>query len=253
MLAVLEDALPSLHIAAASWAMYVLHSGSHSYPVITLLLVAAKNFQFHPHFVTVSPPPHSNHPCNIFNTPPHTHRPNYSGPGVHVWVPSAVDMEALGHLLLSLCVPGTVVLLNGHLGGGKTAIARGMVRAFCGDPDLFVPSPTFLLNLTYQEDTAHEPSSNGQQQQKQGEQQQKQQQQVKQQQQGQQQGQQQQQQQQEGGVKSRGQCIHHMDPYRLGNAGERRCLPAPPSSVSPLSVAPLWMSPCQCRHHDRPD
>jgi tRNA A37 threonylcarbamoyladenosine biosynthesis protein TsaE len=65
-------------------------------------------------------------------------------------------MEALGYLLHSLCVPGTVILLSGHLGSGKTAIARGIVRAFCGDPAMFVPSPTFLLNLTYQEDTAHD-------------------------------------------------------------------------------------------------
>jgi tRNA A37 threonylcarbamoyladenosine biosynthesis protein TsaE len=65
-------------------------------------------------------------------------------------------MEALGNLLHGLCIPGTVVLLSGHLGSGKTAIARGIVRAFCQDPDMFVPSPTFLLNLSYQEDTAHE-------------------------------------------------------------------------------------------------
>jgi tRNA A37 threonylcarbamoyladenosine biosynthesis protein TsaE len=65
-------------------------------------------------------------------------------------------MEALGCLLHSLCVPGTVILLSGHLGSGKTAIARGIVRAFCGDPAMFVPSPTFLLNLTYQEDLAHD-------------------------------------------------------------------------------------------------
>lgn len=154
---------------------------------------------------------------------------SYSGPGVHAWIPSAADMESLGHLLLSLCCPGTVLLLSGHLGGGKTAIARGLVRAFCGDPDLFVPSPTFLLNLSYQEDTAHEPASSsgggsgdaGQQQQQQGDGQQgnaEQQQQAN----GQQQGEQQdgQRQQQQGGVsgRARGRCVHHMDPYRLGNA-----------------------------------
>jgi tRNA A37 threonylcarbamoyladenosine biosynthesis protein TsaE len=79
-----------------------------------------------------------------------------AGAGVHAWIPTAAAMEALGCLLHSLCVPGTVLLLSGHLGSGKTAIARGIVRAFCGDPAMFVPSPTFLLNLTYQEDLAHD-------------------------------------------------------------------------------------------------
>jgi hypothetical protein len=37
-------------------------------------------------------------------------------------------------------------------------------------------------------------------------------------------------------MKSRGQCIHHMDPYRLGNAGEWR---------SVLSSKPLLH--CCCR------
>lgn len=92
------------------------------------------------------------------------------------------------------------MLLSGHLGSGKTAIARGIIRAFCGDPSMFVPSPTFLLNLSYQEDTAHELS---------------QQQQLDQQQQQHANGdvamQDQQQQQQKVGS-----SIHHMDPYRLG-------------------------------------
>ncbi|WIA23950.1 hypothetical protein OEZ85_013589 [Tetradesmus obliquus] len=140
----------------------------------------------------------------------------YSGAGMHAWIPTAAAMEALGCLLHSLCIPGTVLLLSGHLGSGKTAIARGIVRAFCGDPAMFVPSPTFLLNLTYQEDTAHdkdEPTQEQQQQQPDQQQQQPDQQQLQQPEQQQQQPDQQQQQQQQ---QQQGRCIHHMDPYRLG-------------------------------------
>ncbi|WIA44461.1 hypothetical protein OEZ86_007208 [Tetradesmus obliquus] len=147
----------------------------------------------------------------------------YSGAGVHAWIPTAAAMEALGCLLHSLCIPGTVLLLSGHLGSGKTAIARGIVRAFCGDPAMFVPSPTFLLNLTYQEDTAHEKDEPTQEQQQQPDQQQQQPDQQQQQQQPDQQQPDQQQQQlqqqpdrQQQQQRQQGRCIHHMDPYRLG-------------------------------------
>ena len=59
--------------------------------------------------------------------------------------------------------PGSVVLLNGHLGAGKSTISRGFVRAACRDPILDVPSPTFLLCLTYKEDLGHEPELRQQQ------------------------------------------------------------------------------------------
>ena len=112
----------------------------------------------------------------------------YSQADCHAWVPSADAMEELGMSLLNLCVPGTVICLNGHLGTGKTSIARGAVRAFCQDPNMFVPSPTFLLNLSYTQDTGHEPrpdpsatSSSGL-------------------------------------THQHAKSIHHMDPYRLGKA-----------------------------------
>lgn len=31
----------------------------------------------------------------------------YSGDGVHAWIPSAAEMEELGYLIHSLCIPGT--------------------------------------------------------------------------------------------------------------------------------------------------
>ena len=52
--------------------------------------------------------------------------PSYSGPGLHVWAPSAEAMEQLGVSMQQggLGVPGTVVCLNGHLGAGKSTISR---------------------------------------------------------------------------------------------------------------------------------
>ena len=86
---------------------------------------------------------------------------SHSGAGVHVWLSDAAAMERLGAALLMLCAPGTVLLLQGHLGAGKTSIARGLVRAFTRDPGMFVPSPTFLLCLTYEEDNAHRSAAGG--------------------------------------------------------------------------------------------
>eukprot|EP00967_Tisochrysis_lutea_P118748 scaffold193230_cov18-Tisochrysis_lutea.AAC.1 len=109
--------------------------------------------------------------------------PSYSGEGCHVWVPSAEKMEQLGMHLQglecrlvpsalhnernALLQPGTVVLLSGQLGSGKTSIARGCIRAWCRDPHMHVPSPSFLLNLTYQQDRGYEQQNVEQQQQQQ--------------------------------------------------------------------------------------
>lgn len=46
--------------------------------------------------------------------------------------------------------PGDAVLLDGPLGGGKSALARAMLRALLADPALHVPSPTFTLVQTYE-------------------------------------------------------------------------------------------------------
>jgi len=43
---------------------------------------------------------------------------------------------------------GDVLFLEGTLGAGKTAFARSLIRALCGQ-DIDVPSPTFNLLLTY--------------------------------------------------------------------------------------------------------
>ncbi|WP_295811517.1 tRNA (adenosine(37)-N6)-threonylcarbamoyltransferase complex ATPase subunit type 1 TsaE [uncultured Nitratireductor sp.] len=45
--------------------------------------------------------------------------------------------------------PGDVLALKGDLGAGKTTLARSIVRALAGDPDMDVPSPTFTLVQSY--------------------------------------------------------------------------------------------------------
>lgn len=45
---------------------------------------------------------------------------------------------------------GDVVCLSGPLGAGKSALARGLIRRAVGDESVDVPSPTFLLDLTYE-------------------------------------------------------------------------------------------------------
>jgi len=57
--------------------------------------------------------------------------------------------EAFGARLAARVGAGDVVLLQGDLGAGKTALARAMIRAVVGDPDLEVPSPTFALVQPY--------------------------------------------------------------------------------------------------------
>lgn len=83
--------------------------------------------------------------------------PERYSPGFHVWAANEADMEALGWALQHSCAsPGSVLALSGHLGCGKSTLSRGFVRAFVRDPLLEVPSPTFLLCLSYQDDTSYE-------------------------------------------------------------------------------------------------
>ena len=67
-------------------------------------------------------------------------------------LPDAPATEKLGAALAALVRAGDMVALRGDLGAGKTTLARGLIRALSGDPQLIVPSPTFTLVETY--DTA---------------------------------------------------------------------------------------------------
>eukprot|EP01006_Ploeotia_vitrea_P066294 TRINITY_DN94685_c0_g1_i1.p1 TRINITY_DN94685_c0_g1~~TRINITY_DN94685_c0_g1_i1.p1 ORF type:complete len:677 (+),score=61.50 TRINITY_DN94685_c0_g1_i1:99-2129(+) len=68
---------------------------------------------------------------------------------------SAEDTERFGWLLSRLARPGDVVTLSGELGAGKTCIARGFIRDFFRNPLLDVPSPSYLLSLSYADDKAY--------------------------------------------------------------------------------------------------
>lgn len=62
---------------------------------------------------------------------------------------------ALGAELAATLQPGDLLILEGDLGAGKTALARAIIRTLANDPALDVPSPTFALVQPY--DTAKGP------------------------------------------------------------------------------------------------
>ena len=56
----------------------------------------------------------------------------------------------LGRRLAGALRPGDLLLLQGDLGAGKTALARSIVRSLMADPRLDVPSPSFALVQPYE-------------------------------------------------------------------------------------------------------
>lgn len=58
--------------------------------------------------------------------------------------------STLGAVLADRAGPGTVILLSGPIGAGKTHLARAFIRARIG-ADIEVPSPTFTLVQTYED------------------------------------------------------------------------------------------------------
>ncbi|UXN74113.1 tRNA (adenosine(37)-N6)-threonylcarbamoyltransferase complex ATPase subunit type 1 TsaE [Devosia sp. A8/3-2] len=64
-------------------------------------------------------------------------------------LPDDAATSAPGAELATTLVPGDLVILEGDLGAGKTALARAIIRAPAGDPALDVPSPTFALVQPY--------------------------------------------------------------------------------------------------------
>lgn len=56
----------------------------------------------------------------------------------------------LGRRIAAVLRPGDLLLLEGDLGAGKTALARAIIRSLMTDPDLDVPSPSFALVQPYE-------------------------------------------------------------------------------------------------------
>ncbi|MBV9567568.1 MAG: tRNA (adenosine(37)-N6)-threonylcarbamoyltransferase complex ATPase subunit type 1 TsaE [Hyphomicrobiales bacterium] len=70
-----------------------------------------------------------------------------------VWTVVAKGEEETNRLarhFASFVGPGDLVTLSGGLGVGKTAFARGLIRAVLRDPSIEVPSPTFTLMQVYE-------------------------------------------------------------------------------------------------------
>jgi len=61
---------------------------------------------------------------------------------------SEAETAAVGRSLATVLVPGSVVLVSGDLGAGKTAFVRGLAAGLGIDPDA-VSSPTFTLVQEY--------------------------------------------------------------------------------------------------------
>lgn len=64
-------------------------------------------------------------------------------------LPDLDATRALAGRLATLLEPGSVVLLEGDLGAGKSELARAVIRKLAG-ADIPVPSPTFTLVQTYE-------------------------------------------------------------------------------------------------------
>jgi len=64
-------------------------------------------------------------------------------------LPDDTATEVFGAELAQTLVPGDIVVLEGPLGAGKTALARAIIRTLVGRPDLEVPSPTFAIVQPY--------------------------------------------------------------------------------------------------------
>ena len=65
-----------------------------------------------------------------------------------LFLPDLAATKALAARVAGHLEPGSVVLLEGDLGAGKSEVARAVIHALAGEP-ITVPSPTFTLLQSY--------------------------------------------------------------------------------------------------------
>lgn len=64
-------------------------------------------------------------------------------------LPDDAATAELGARIAAALRPGDIIVLQGDLGAGKSALARAIIRHRVGDADLDVPSPSFALVQPY--------------------------------------------------------------------------------------------------------
>ncbi|PZU84262.1 MAG: tRNA (adenosine(37)-N6)-threonylcarbamoyltransferase complex ATPase subunit type 1 TsaE [Chelatococcus sp.] len=70
--------------------------------------------------------------------------------GLHrLALPDEAATKRLAADLAAILKPGDIVALSGHLGAGKSLLARAILRELAEDPALEAPSPTFTLVQSY--------------------------------------------------------------------------------------------------------
>ena len=62
---------------------------------------------------------------------------------------SSHEMKKFGASIARTCGRGDVICLSGDLGTGKTQFSQGFVQQLVMDDKMRVPSPSFLLDNTY--------------------------------------------------------------------------------------------------------
>lgn len=69
------------------------------------------------------------------------------------WISKTEDDTAqIAMEIANLVSTPAVICLNGDLGAGKTSFSRAFIRHVLGDADMIVPSPTYNLVQTYNDD-----------------------------------------------------------------------------------------------------
>ena len=69
---------------------------------------------------------------------------------VTIFAETEKQTQEFGRALPGLISKGDIVLLSGRLGAGKSVLVRSIIRNILNQPELEVPSPTYLLVLPYE-------------------------------------------------------------------------------------------------------